>query len=558
MAKVAIIIGAGPSGLTASLEMLRRTDIKPVIVEMSSEIGGTARTIEYHGNRMHIGSHPLFSNSGRVMQWWLDLVPASSIQQHTGTARQNTNSTPHVSERGIAPASHISSVASESLVHAEIQKDGFMLARAGMSRSYLFRRFFDNPATLSWTTLRKLGPRRSLRVGISYLASRMTRITPEKSLEDFLINRYGREFYRIFFKSFTEKLWGVPCHEISVEWGAQIHSINRTPSQRSSLNAADSRSVATDFAAKHAAENSESAHFLYPSLGAGQLWDRVSEEIVSLGGEIDTGCKVVGLQCRNNTVVSVEIVKQDGSAEIIHGDYFLSTMPVQQLIDAMETRVPANIRDISDGLLHRDTISIGLLVDQLRLQHFDGSALPDTSIDVRDSDVLLGRVQIFNNWSPGMVCDPATRWIGLEYFCQEGDGLWEMSDAELKTFAIGEAAKIGLIEVGAVLDAHIVRAAKAYPASCGTYDRLAELHGWVDDFENLYLIGRNSVHKHCNLDRSMLAAMALVDGLQEGGVDKTLLRKINTGQVDPQTQHHQINASSTRNAQPSEAEHPAA
>ena len=227
---------------------------------------------------------------------------------------------------------------------------------------------------------------------------------------------------------------------------------------------------------------------------------------------------------------AVTTVNPQGERQTCVGDYFISTMPMRELIQALDCAVPANVREVSDGLQYRDFITVGLLCDRLKVKEPDGGLLKDTWIYVQEPDVLLGRLQIFNNWSPHLVSDPAKVWIGLEYFCYDTDDLWKMEDKALQQFAIAEVAKIGILEADAVSDAHVVRVPKTYPAYFGTYDRFNELREFTDTFDNIFLVGRNGMHKYNNQDHSMLTAMHVVDGLCTGKVDKAALWSINTEQ----------------------------
>ena len=564
----AIIIGAGPAGLTAGLELLRRTGIRPVILEASHEIGGISRTIRYKGNRMDIGGHRFFSKSDRVMQWWMDLMPPdladseqaeeityqgkkrvlkvpahleqepplrgmgpkrtrSSVEIDTYTDETEANGSPISSERG-----HTETVVEVGPSDLTPDPDLVMLIRPRKSRIYYLRKFFDYPIKLTGSTLGNLGLFRTLRVGMSYGISRVKQITPEKSLEDFLINRFGRELYMTFFKSYTEKVWGTPCDRISAEWGAQrIKGLSLTTAVKHFVRKTlvRKRKNTADVAQK-GVDTSLIERFMYPKFGPGQLWEHAASEIIRLGGEIHMGVKVDRIACSGKHVVGVETVNEIGERKTFDGEYFFSTMPMKELVRSLDGPVPANVREVSEGLEYRDFITVGLLCDRLKVHEPDGGLLKDTWIYVQEPDVLLGRLQVFNNWSPYLVSDPEKVWIGLEYFCYETDDLWKMDDARLKDFAIAEVAKIGILEADAVRDAHVVRVPKTYPAYFGTYDRFDELREFTDSFENLFLVGRNGMHKYNNQDHSMLTAMTVVDGLCAGHVDKKVLWGINTEQ----------------------------
>src|SRR5271163_543300 len=567
MSRRAVIIGAGPAGLTAGLELLRRSDVKPILLEASQEIGGISRTIKYKGNRMDIGGHRFFSKSDRVMQWWVDLMPpegveaegsesaAAALPEISYQGKKRVVVVPaHLKEepvlRGAGPILHHveeedsedettdaeETVAAAVVTHEPVDSDLVMLIRPRKSRIYYLRKFFDYPITLTATTLKNLGLVRTFRVGTSYMMSRVRQIKPEKSLEDFLINRFGRQLYLTFFKSYTEKVWGTPCHEISAEWGAQrIKGLSLTTAVKHFVKKAFSgKAKGTGDLAQKGTDTSLIERFMYPKFGPGQLWEHVADQIREMGGEIHMGWKVDRIHCAVEAgvkrVVSIDAVNEKGERQTFAGDYFFSTMPMRELVEAMDAPVPENVREVSAGLQYRDFITVGLLVDRLKVKESDGGLLKDTWIYVQEPDVILGRLQIFNNWSPYLVSDPSKVWIGLEYFCYDTDDLWKMPDEELKKFAIAEVAKIGILNAEDVSDGHVVRVPKTYPAYFGTYDRFDELREFTDGFENLFLVGRNGMHKYNNQDHSMLTAMTVVDGIVAGHVDKAALWGINTEQ----------------------------
>jgi len=508
--KVAIIIGAGPAGLTAAIELQRHTGIKPILLEASTQVGGLSRTVRYNGNRMDIGGHRFFSKSDRVMQWWLDLMPLEAGEgelRYRGQSREM----PH------SPAT--TDPADENLV---------MLVRQRKSRIYFMRRFFDYPIRLTPDTLRKMGPKRTVRAGLSYLRSACFPRRHERTLEDFLINRFGRELYETFFRSYTEKVWGVPCTEISAEWGAQR------------IKGLSLRAVVAHFLKKKLGSRNESdiaqketqtsliEKFLYPKLGPGQLWERAAEIVRSNGGEIHHGIQVDRINVKDGLIQSVEARSADGRQCAFSGDYFFSTMPVRELIRGFSVEVPAEVRKVSEGLVYRDFINVGLLANKLRLTEPDGTQLKDNWIYIQESDVLVGRLQIFNNWSPWLVKDDQKVWIGLEYFCNDTDPIWKLSDKEMADLAIAEIAKIGILNPEDVEDFHVEHVPKTYPAYFGTYDRFDLIREYLDSFENLFLIGRNGMHKYNNQDHSMLTAMAAVENIVNGVAAKDNIWAINT------------------------------
>lgn len=515
--KQAVIIGAGPAGLTAAYELLTRTDIKPVVLEKSCYMGGISRTVNHKGNRIDIGGHRFFSKSDRVMEWWLRMLPLEASESGSeGIRYHRMERTVPVSESGPDPAS----------------EDRVMLLRPRKSRIYYLRRFFDYPITLTKDTLVKLGVVRTARIGASYLKSAVFPLKDEKTLEQFLINRFGRELFLTFFKSYTEKVWGVPCDQISAEWGAQrIKGVSVWATLAHAARKAFGSNGNGGIGQKDT-QTSLIDQFLYPKFGPGQMWEETARRIREMGGEIRTGARVDRINTDGCRVTSVETSNpHNGARETISGDHFFSTAPIQELMRSFDVTPPANVMEVSDGLVYRDFITVGLLVRSLKIHDTtpEGKKLiGDNWIYIQEPDVKLGRLQIFNNWSPYMVADPSHVWLGLEYFCNESDPLWRMTDAEMTALAAEELSRIGIIDTGEILDSIVLRMEKTYPAYFGTYDRFAEIREYVDSYENLYLIGRNGMHRYNNQDHSMLTAMMAVDNIAAGITDKSNLWDVNT------------------------------
>ncbi len=512
----AVIIGAGPAGLTAAHELLTRTNIKPIVLEKSCHMGGISRTVNYKGNRIDIGGHRFFSKSERVMQWWLKMLPLQASAGETERIQY------HGMERDV-PAGLAGLDAAT--------RDNVMLLRPRKSRIYYLRRFFDYPITLTKDTLVKLGVVRTLRIGLSYIKSAMFPIRHERTLEQYLVNRFGRELFLTFFKSYTEKVWGVPCDRISAEWGAQrIKGLSAWGALRHAAKKAFGTGQ-KDGIAQRGTQTSLIEQFLYPKFGPGQMWEETARRIQEMGGEIRTGVRVDRVNTDGWRVTSVETEDSNGTRQTIFGDHFFSTAPIQELMRSFDVRPPAQVLEVSDGLVYRDFITVGLLVRSLKIhdQTPEGKKLiADNWIYIQEPDVKLGRLQIFNNWSPYMVADPSKVWLGLEYFCNESDPLWRMSDAEMSALAKEELSKIGIIDAGQVLDSVVLRMEKTYPAYFGTYDRFSEIREYVDRYENLFLIGRNGMHRYNNQDHSMLTAMIAVDNIAAGITDKSNLWDVNT------------------------------
>ena len=515
--KTALIIGAGPAGLTAAFEFVKRSEIKPIVLEKSDYVGGISRTVRYKGNRIDIGGHRFFSKSDRVMNWWMQVMPVE------GEAGPRTIAYQQKSRRIDVPGAPASN-----------DPDRVMLIRNRKSRIYFLRQFFDYPIKLSPNTLGKLGPVRTVKIAISYAASLLHKTLPEKTLEQFFINRFGRELYLTFFKSYTEKVWGVPCDKISAEWGAQrIKGLSITTAVAHFLKTAFGKKQApTSDISQKGTETSLIEKFMYPKLGPGQLWEYVAEDVKTHGGEVEMFWNVEKLYTEGFRVIAADTVNsQTGERRHIEADYFFSTMPIKELMRCLDAPVPAKVLDVSDNLIYRDFITVGLLLKKLKVKEeseHGSKLLADNWIYIQEPDVVVGRMQIFNNWSPYLVANPDNVWIGLEYFCYESDPLWKQSDEEMIALAKAEIEKIGIIDQADVLDACVIRVPKTYPAYFGSYERFDEVKDYVSQFENLFLVGRNGMHKYNNQDHSMLTAMTAVDNILEGRIDKYNIWALNT------------------------------
>ncbi len=514
--KTAIIIGAGPAGLTAAYELLDKTDVRPIVFEAGDDVGGLSRTIEYKGNRIDIGGHRFFSRSDRVMDWWQSILPLQAGAEG-GVEVTYQNKT-----RMVVPGGPAADPAKDERV---------MLVRPRISRIFFMRKFFSYPVSLSMDTLANLGPVQTVKIGLSYLWIRLRPRKDERSLEDFFINRFGAELYRTFFKDYTEKVWGVPCDEIKPEWGSQrIKGLSIT---KALAHAVRSRFSRDESISQKQSETSLIERFLYPKFGPGQMWREVARLVRERGGEIRMGRNAVAIRTEGKRVVGVDFRNvETGEVERVDADWVFSTMPVQDLVRGMAD-VPENVRRVSEGLVYRDFITCGLLLRKLKIRG-DNRAdaprglVPDNWIYIQERDVRIGRLQIFNNWSPWLVRDPDTVWLGLEYFCNEGDDLWRMSDEDFRAFAAAELVKIDVIEPGDVLDGVVIRVPKTYPAYFGSYDDFQVVRDFVDDFPNLFLVGRNGMHRYNNQDHSMLTAMTAVENLRDGVTSKDNIWAVNT------------------------------
>jgi protoporphyrinogen oxidase len=518
MTRTAVIVGAGPAGLTAALELLRGSDVLPLVFETDGQVGGISKTVNYRGNRMDLGGHRFFSKSDWVMDWWQSILPVAGGDATGTPVRLAYQGAQH--EFSAAP------LASES--------DDVMLIRQRLSRIFYRRRFFDYPLKLSWATLANLGLPYTTAIGASYAAARLNPRRPEKTLEDFLVNRFGDTLYRTFFKDYTEKVWGVACAQISAEWGAQrIKGLSITKALSHALRKPFQRLQGT---AQKGTETSLVERFLYPKFGPGQMWERVADLVTAAGGTVQLRHRVCGIQRSGERIRSVE-VRDEVSGEVrrVACDFLISTMPVKELSQLLQPE-DSEVTRIAGTLPYRDFMTAGVLVRRMPI-----GMPPDNWIYVQEPDVKLGRLQVFNNWSPALVADPGTVWLGLEYFCAEGDELWSMRDPAFLDFACRELAKIGLIDLNDVLDGTVVRVPKAYPAYFGTYSEMPRVREYLNRFTNLYPVGRNGMHRYNNQDHSMLAAKAAVECIVTGSADKSRLWSINV-----EDEYHEAGSSPRR------------
>jgi protoporphyrinogen oxidase len=513
-AEYAVIAGAGPAGLTAALELLRRSDIKPIVFESDSQVGGISKTVNYRGNRMDLGGHRFFSKSDWVMRWWQEILPVFVGQAYEPTPlRVNYQGRTHEFTPDALAAS---------------SSDAVMLVRQRLSRIFYRRRYFDYPLKLNASTLQNMGLVETLRIGLSYSQAQIVQRVPECSLEDFFVNRFGERLYRTFFKDYTEKVWGVPCREISAEWGAQ--RIKGLSVAKAITHAVASRFRSSADTAQKQTETSLIERFLYPKLGPGQMWEEVARKITALGGDIRLRHRVVGIERRDREITGVVVRNEtSGTVQTVPCAHFISTMPVRDLTAMLNPSDDIVVR-IADRLPYRDFMTAGLLLKRMISADPRADARgmpPDNWIYIQEPDVKIGRLQVFNNWSPGLVASESTIWLGLEYFCREGDDLWSMNDANFLDFAARELEKIGMIDPRDVLDGTVVRVPKAYPAYFGEYREFDKVREYLDGFLNLYPVGRNGMHRYNNQDHSMLAANGAVNSILNLGEGKTDIWDIN-------------------------------
>jgi protoporphyrinogen oxidase len=441
-----VVAGAGPAGLTAAYELTKHGKSCVVLESDARLVGGISRTDQYKGYRFDIGGHRFFSKSAEVNRLW-----------------------------------------------REILGDAF-LTRSRLSRIYYDRKFFHyplKPADALW----KLGLARSFRIGMSYLRAKLAPIAPERSFEDWVVNRFGRLLFEIFFKSYTEKVWGMPTSSISADWAAQrIKDLSLV------------RAVTSALFGRFGARRGEVIRtlideFQYPRLGPGQMWEMTRDRIRAQGGEVQLDRRVVQVEHDGHAVVSFLARDRDGRHIRYLGRHFLSTLPIRELIRAMSPPAPPEVLRAAESLRYRDYLTVVLIVDR-------AETFPDNWIYVHEPKVRLGRIQNFKNWSPDLVPDPSKTSLGLEYFCFEGDDLWSRSDADLLELGRREIDSIGLVSATLVSDGSVVRMPKAYPVYDDHFkSNLAVIRAWIENLTNLQLAGRNGMHKYNNQDHSMMTAL---------------------------------------------------
>lgn len=488
--KIAVIAGAGPAGLTAAYELLKNTDIHPIVLEATDAIGGISQTVNYNGNRMDIGGHRFFSKSDEVMNWWQNIMPMADPDK----------------------------------------TDRTMLTRNRVSRIFFLRKFFDYPISMKKETFLNMGFCNTMKAGFGYLWSCVHKL-PETSLENFYINRFGRPLYEMFFEGYTEKVWGVHPSKLGADWGSQrvkglsILMVLKDMFQKAFGTKKDSQHV----------ETSLIEQFIYPKYGPGQLWETVASDVKQMGGEVLMQHEVIGVNVQDKKVVQVVAKTTTGEEVVFDCDYFFSTMPIKDLVPAIKgIDVPEQIREIATNLPYRDFITVGLCVNQMQIKNQTTiqtykNRVPDTWIYIQERDVRIGRLQVFNNWSPYLVKDyENTMWIGLEYFCTEGDTFWNMSKEDFIQMAIDELVKIDIIRKEDVLDACHVKIKKAYPSYYGTYYQLDEVKTFLDTIPNMYCLGRNGQHRYNNMDHSMMTAIESVRNIKNGVVSKENIWNVNT------------------------------
>lgn len=509
MNKKVIIIGAGPAGLTAAYELLKKHEgYEVVIFEETDSIGGISRTVNYKGNRMDMGGHRFFSKVPEVNEWWQNMLPVQGAKPKDDIMLGRDIA---VAEGGPDPE----------------KSDRVMLRRHRVSRIFFMDKFYDYPISMKPETFKNMGFANTMKVGFSYLGTIFHKL-PENNLENFYINRFGRKLYSMFFEYYTENLWGRHPREIDASWGKQrVKGL--------SISAVIKDIFGKIFKKKNRkVETSLIEEFSYPKLGPGQLWEVTADEIIKLGGQIYKNSTVTTIHRNKQGDITGVSYEADGDEHNMDCDILISSMPLKDLVVGMEN-VPSNELRIAKGLPYRDYMTLGVLVNKLKLVNKTdiktvGNIVPDCWVYVQERKVKMGRFQIYNNWSPYLVADlDNTVWLGLEYFVQEHDEFWDMADKDFSAFAVEEMIKLGLIDSAEdVLDTHVERVKKAYPAYFDTYDEIDTLIDYINTIPNLYCVGRNGQHRYNNIDHSMCTSFEAVKNITNSVTDKTNIWNINT------------------------------
>ncbi|MBR1907951.1 NAD(P)/FAD-dependent oxidoreductase [bacterium] len=501
--KIALIIGAGPAGLAAAYKFLTETDdIKPIILEELSEVGGISRTVDFNGCGVDLGGHRMYSKSQEILDFWENILPLQGVKSIDDKILNRE-------------VENLSDIGSDPEVSDEV-----MLKRRRFSRIYYTRKFFDYPVSLKLTTILNLGIIKTFLAGMSYFKSCFVK-RDEKTLEDFMINRFGKVLYSTFFENYTEKVWGRHPKDISKEWGEQrIKGLSLTKAVLNALKLTKNK------------ETTLIDEFFYPKFGCGQLWKLMADFIVNNGGEIHLNTKVVALNNENNRISSLTVIENSNHYEYF-GDYVISSMPVKDLVCGLKYYPDENILNTAKNLPYRDYMLVALYLSDLKLKNNTkyktiNNICPDNWIYIQEPDVKVGRLQVMNNWSPYLVKDFEDKvLISLEYFCNENDEYWNMSDDEFINFAIEEAETIGILDKKDVIFSKRVKVQKAYPAYFDTFKDFDIVKKYLNNFENLYCIGRNGQHKYNNMDHSMLSGFEAVR-IIKNNLNKEILWSVNT------------------------------
>lgn len=507
--KKVIIIGAGPAGLACAYEFLKKSnDYDITILEKQNSIGGISKTITYHHNKMDLGGHRFFSKNDYINQIWKEILP---IQENKSLDGEILTTNKLIDKDGKDPD--------------ECEK--VFLIRNRMSRIYYAKKFFDYPVSLTLKTIKNMGFITTLESAFSYLKSIFFK-REETNLENFYINRFGKKLYHLFFKAYTQKVWGKDPQDISPDWGKQrVKGL--------SIFVVLKNAMLSVFRLKPKdVETSLIEKFYYPKYGPGQMWDEMAKVIKKSGGKIISGADVVKIEKRDHNIISLTYLKNNREVQL-KGDIYVSSMPLKDFA-TITNGIPKTIKKIATNLPYRDFITVGLVVKKLKLHHERkiktvSNLIPDCWIYIQEPNIMMGRVQIFNNWSPYLVSDFChTVSLGCEYFCLKDDDFWNMSDQEIKDFAIDELVQMNFIDLDDVIDFHVERVEKAYPAYFDSYQSIDQVIQYLNQLDNFYTIGRNGQHRYNNMDHSMLTGIEVCHTVLSGRKDRSNIWGVNKEQ----------------------------
>jgi protoporphyrinogen oxidase len=442
--KPVAVLGGGPAGLTAGY-LLAKRNVPVVVFEAEDQVGGIAKTEVRDGYRFDLGGHRFFTKSKEVNDLW-----------------------------------------------HEVLNEEFLL-RPRLSRIYWNGKFLQYPLE-GMDVVRKLGPVELVRAGLSYLRALIKPKGDEQDLETWVSNRFGKRLYELFFKSYTEKVWGVPCSELRAEWAAQrIKGLSFFSAAKAA------------FFGNRSGIKSLISEFHYPRFGPGQMWETMADEIIAAGGEVRLNTPVTQLEAEEGRVVAVV-----AGGERVECADVISSLPLRLTVGISEPAAPSAVQEAARGLRYRDFLTVALVIDGEDL-------FPDNWIYIHEPGVRVGRIQNFRSWSPWMVPDPSKASVGLEYFCFQGDELWDMDDDGLVALATREIEQLGLARADEVERGFVTRVPLAYPMYDADYaERVAAIRAWLDGFANLQQVGRNGLHRYNNSDHSMLTAIRAVENILDG------------------------------------------
>lgn len=503
-----IILGAGPAGLTAAYELLKRSkDYEVIIVEKENMVGGISKTCTTKYGKMDLGGHRFFTKQPRVLAFWNEILAPQGFPAKDEIQLKKENQ--FLVPNGLDP---------------EVD-DNVFLKRNRISRIYYHKKFFDYPININLKTIKQMGFVTTFIAGCSYLKAQIVK-RKEDSLENFYINHFGKKLYQMFFASYTEKIWGRSPKDISASWGRQrVKGV--------SILAIIKNSFRKLFHLKGEVETSLIESFYYPKYGPGQMWEEVKKKIEEKNGILYLSSSVVKVNVIQNKMTSV-VIERNGKKEELKGDIFFSSLPIKDLIEKMNPHPPRKILDIASRLPYRNFVTVGVLVEQLKLKNETSiktirNQIPDCWIYIQESNVEVGRMQLFNNWSPYLVSDNEnTILIGLEYFCNEQDNRWNRTDDEWIDLAKEELIKMDFVSSSDILGCHVEKVEKAYPAYFDSYRDIDQVITYLNRYNNLYCIGRNGQHRYNNMDHSMMTSLFAIDHLLDGTKTKEDIWSVNT------------------------------